>query len=175
MRAEDIVSMLHGRGHYPKWRAKCPVHRSRGLTLAIKAGSERISITCHAGCHSDDVLAAVGLKWQDMLYNQEANPEAIKAARRIREAEDRKRVSRLRIVRLSLKYASLWKAVCVGLAHLENSVLFDQALGNLMLFERIADSYDVAGVRGLGIPKWNGPISSRWIGAEMAKAMRRTK
>ena len=52
------------------WRAKCPVHKSRGMTLAIKAGRDRIHLTCHAGCHSDDVLATLGLKWQDMLYHQ---------------------------------------------------------------------------------------------------------
>jgi len=96
MRAEEIVSLLRGRGHYPTWRAKCPVHKSRGLTLAIKAGNDRTHITCHAGCHSDDVLATIGLKWTDTLYQQKTDPKAWAAEKRKREVQE-KRASDLRI------------------------------------------------------------------------------
>jgi hypothetical protein len=42
----------------------------------LYAGPERISLTCHAGCHSDDVLAAVGLSWKDTLYRDSSlSPE----------------------------------------------------------------------------------------------------
>lgn len=69
MQADDIARLLRarkcGKG---RWRARCPVHRSKGLTLAIYAGVERTHITCHAGCSSDDVLATLGLTWKDTLY-----------------------------------------------------------------------------------------------------------
>ena len=173
MQAEEIVIALNGKGRYPRWRAKCPVHRSRGLTLAIKAGHDRVSITCHAGCHSDEVLAAIGLKWQDTLYNRDANPEAWRAARRVREEEDRREANKRKIVRLALRYASLWKAVTMGLSHLEESPLFDEALENLILFESVADAYEVPAVRGRGVPIWHGPISSKWVGKAIAEAIRK--
>ena len=99
MRAEEIVSMLHGRGHYPKWRAKCPVHKSKGLTLALKAGKERLHITCHAGCESDDVLATLGLTWRDALYVSGGDSKAIAAARAVRSANEREEESRRKTLR----------------------------------------------------------------------------
>lgn len=69
MQAEDIARLLQarrcGKG---RWRARCPVHRSKGLTLAIYAGRERVLITCHAGCAAEDVLATLGLTWRDTVY-----------------------------------------------------------------------------------------------------------
>lgn len=89
MNAEQIVRAFNARGRHPVWRAKCPVHRSKGLTLALKAGPERLYITCHAGCSSDDVLAAVGLKWQDTLYRDRVRltPVEYKAMERQRKRE----------------------------------------------------------------------------------------
>jgi hypothetical protein len=86
------------RGSHPVCRARCPAHRSRGLTLALRAGRDRVSITCHAGCHSDDVLAAVGLTWQDTLYEQRQKPDPKTWAeqKRKRKAEEY-RASQLRI------------------------------------------------------------------------------
>lgn len=70
MTSEDLAKLLRGRrSGKGRWRAKCPVHRSRGLTLSIIADTERTHITCFAGCRSDDVLATLGLTWQATLYN----------------------------------------------------------------------------------------------------------
>jgi hypothetical protein len=77
-----------------KWRARCPVHKSKGLTLAIYQGDDRVSVHCFAGCDSDDILAAVGLTWKDCVEKRDTKAwrEAQKA-RKIAEA----RASNLRV------------------------------------------------------------------------------
>ena len=50
-------------------RARCPVHSSRGGTLAISRGQRGAVVYCHAGCDTTDILAAIGLGWDD-LFNQ---------------------------------------------------------------------------------------------------------
>ena len=93
MLADELVRIFQARGRYPRWRAKCPVHKSRGLTLSLKAGKDRVSITCHAGCHSDEVLATKGLKWQDTQYveQQRLDPQAYKEAKRKQQREEYER------------------------------------------------------------------------------------
>jgi hypothetical protein len=70
VQADDLAKLLHARRcGQGRWRAQCPVHGSRGLTLALYAGKDRTHLTCFVGCHSDDVLATLGLTWKDTLYD----------------------------------------------------------------------------------------------------------
>lgn len=70
MQSEDLAKLLHARKcGKSRWRAVCPVHKGRSLTLAVYSDAERVSVHCFAGCSSDDVLAAVGLTWKDCLYD----------------------------------------------------------------------------------------------------------
>jgi putative DNA primase/helicase len=39
------------------WRCRCPVHKSRGSTLALKDGARGLVVKCFAGCDACDVLA----------------------------------------------------------------------------------------------------------------------
>jgi len=39
------------------WRARCPVHHSRGSTLALRDGDRRLVVKCFAGCDPRDILA----------------------------------------------------------------------------------------------------------------------
>ena len=110
MQAEEIARLLGTRfGSRNKARAKCPVHKSRGLTLALKAGSERVSITCHAGCHSDDVLATLGLTWRDTLYRDtNLTPEQRKEwAKHKREQEEWERWVRTQEMTMMLNAVNL--------------------------------------------------------------------
>ena len=77
------------------WRARCPVHNSKSLTLAIYADDDRSRVHCFAGCSTDDVLAAVGLTWKDTLLAQR-DPKEWREAQRQREIAE-KRASELRI------------------------------------------------------------------------------
>ena len=99
MTAEEMVKRFHAQGPSKgPWRAPCPVHKSRGLTLAIYDDGDRTSVHCHAGCSSDDVLAAVGLTWKDCYYVPRTKLDAKQQAeeRRKREAEELK-ASQLRV------------------------------------------------------------------------------
>lgn len=57
-------------------RAQCPVHGSRGLTLSIRGGDGRATITCFAGCEDTAVLEAVGLGIGD-LFDEAKRPEYV--------------------------------------------------------------------------------------------------
>ena len=51
-----------------KWMAKCPAHEDRRPSLALRELTDgRILLHCFAGCETDDVLAAVGLEFRDLM------------------------------------------------------------------------------------------------------------
>ena len=113
VQAEEIVRIFQARGRGPKYRAKCPVHKSRGLTLSLKAGEDRMNITCFAGCSSDDVLEAVGLTWKDTLYRQQEklSPQAYREAQRARRVEEEERAQERRRTRYWVNEVRKWEAV----------------------------------------------------------------
>lgn len=79
------------------WRARCPAHGGKSLTLAIYAGDDRSTVHCFAGCSSDDVLAAVGLTWKQMFYeDKRLDRKEWLEQKRKREA-DEKRASEIRV------------------------------------------------------------------------------
>lgn len=59
-------------------RAQCPSHGSKGLTLAVRAGTtddgrEKAIVTCFAGCETTDILDVIGLTLGD-LYEPKTGP-----------------------------------------------------------------------------------------------------
>lgn len=52
------------------FRARCPVHGGRTLTLAVKQGDGGVLVHCHAGCPTADVVAAVGLTMRDLFLER---------------------------------------------------------------------------------------------------------
>ena len=58
MPAGEIAVALGGACRSGAWhRCRCPVHQSRGATLALRDGPRGLIVHCHAGCTRDDVLA----------------------------------------------------------------------------------------------------------------------
>ena len=58
MNASEISGALGGAGRSGEWhRCRCPVHQSKGATLALKDGAHGLIAHCHAGCSPDEVLA----------------------------------------------------------------------------------------------------------------------
>lgn len=58
-----------------QYEAKCPAHDDRSASLSIGQGDDgRTLIHCHAGCRTEDVLAAVGLKMSDLMPPREEQP-----------------------------------------------------------------------------------------------------
>lgn len=74
MSLDSLLSKLDGvRETGPgKWRARCPSHESKSLTLSIAEGDSGAAlIYCFAGCGATEVLAAVGLQLSD-LYPEDS-------------------------------------------------------------------------------------------------------
>lgn len=67
-----LLSRLDGvmRNGESRWMAKCPAHDDRSPSLSIKDTGTRTLIHCFAGCEASDVLAAVGLTWQDIIRDE---------------------------------------------------------------------------------------------------------
>jgi hypothetical protein len=42
------------------WRCRCPVHQSRGATLALKDGDRALVVVCHGGCSRAEIIAELG-------------------------------------------------------------------------------------------------------------------
>lgn len=49
------------------YQARCPAHEDRSPSLSITPGTTHpVLLTCHAGCQTEDILAAVDLTWADI-------------------------------------------------------------------------------------------------------------
>lgn len=76
---ERITDALYAHGskvvsNGTRARAQCPVHNSRGLSLAVRSRDGRAQVTCFAGCRDEEVLDAIGLRVAD-LFDQARSSE----------------------------------------------------------------------------------------------------
>ena len=55
--------------HHGYTMAQCPAHDDNNPSLSIRQIGERARIKCHAGCHDEDVLDALGLSVSDLFDN----------------------------------------------------------------------------------------------------------
>lgn len=52
------------------YKALCPVHDDKKPSLSIGAGSDGcVLLNCFAGCSTEDVIDAVGMRWADLMPN----------------------------------------------------------------------------------------------------------
>ena len=70
MSIETLLSRVDGArdtGH-GKYIARCPAHEDKSPSLAIKECSDgKVLLKCFAGCETEDVLAAVGMTFSDVM------------------------------------------------------------------------------------------------------------
>src|SRR5277367_7087024 len=102
MIAAEIANALgnaHRSGSW--WRSRCPVHGSRGATLALRDGDRGLIVKCWAGCDPRDVLAELRRRGLIACETQERDrrPEPVNQARR-REAEARDLAARIEAARM---------------------------------------------------------------------------
>lgn len=96
MTAAAVAGLLHARRTGAgRWQAKCPAHQDRSPSLSIREGEDgKTLIRCWAGCSTEDVVKAVGLRMADLFAGP---PPAAEQARQIaqereqRDAEARNR------------------------------------------------------------------------------------
>ena len=64
------------------WRALCPAHEGRSLSLSIKLADDRLLVRCFAGCDTQQVCESVGLTISDLF--EKSLPYSAPAARQHR-------------------------------------------------------------------------------------------
>jgi len=70
---DRVLTGLRAHGLTPKpcgagWSCRCPAHEDRSPSLSIGIGADgRALLTCHAGCSTESVVAAIGLTMRDLV------------------------------------------------------------------------------------------------------------
>lgn len=90
MIAAQIAAVLGGAHRSGAWwRCRCPVHGSRGPTLALRDGERGLIVHCHASCEPRDVLAE--LRYRRLVAGDFLDSPSGAIPRGIEPAEDRAR------------------------------------------------------------------------------------
>lgn len=89
MQFDEILTHFQIQKRYgDKAQARCPCHDDKQASLTITKGRTRTLIHCHAGCNFEDIIQKVGLKTQDLYF--EEHPLGSNWKRYIESREHRK-------------------------------------------------------------------------------------
>jgi hypothetical protein len=71
----DFLNQLDGvKSQKGGWIACCPAHDDKKPSLSISEGNDgRILLTCHAGCPTDAIVDALGMKLSDLFVESKTN------------------------------------------------------------------------------------------------------
>jgi len=59
-----------------KWVSRCPSHPDKNPSLSIAEGRKSVVFKCMSqGCEANEILAAMGLTWKDVLGERDVTPE----------------------------------------------------------------------------------------------------
>lgn len=65
---EFLKHLKNVSGHAGQYTAVCPAHDDKHASLSVSSGKDgKIILKCHAGCSTEKVLAAMGLKMSDLF------------------------------------------------------------------------------------------------------------
>lgn len=85
MNIDPITDRLDGvRAHGDTAMARCPAHQDKSPSLKITDAGDRVLLHCHAGCTTEDILAAVGMTWAD-VFEGEHTSQAITPSLRVEQ------------------------------------------------------------------------------------------
>jgi hypothetical protein len=97
MEKKDLAAHFQGvRMNGNGFRARCPVHGSRGQTLAVKRGDRGWIVKCFAGCSFADVAEAAGLPqsafmFGDVSHSTSTHRSSLPARRKLAQMIEAKR------------------------------------------------------------------------------------
>ncbi|MEQ9095400.1 MAG: AAA family ATPase [Phycisphaerales bacterium] len=86
------MAALKAHGHKPResgdgWSCTCPAHDDTNPSLSIKAGDDgRALVHCHAGCPTDGVCHAIGLRAADLFASNTDRPTGRSTPKRRQES-----------------------------------------------------------------------------------------
>jgi len=68
--AEDVAGRLERARHLGNgFVGKCPAHDDGRASLKVSPGERATVLWCHAGCSTEDVLAALGVRQEELFYD----------------------------------------------------------------------------------------------------------
>src|SRR3989344_5592337 len=68
MLIDELIGRLHAKREGAGYKAHCPAHEDSNPSLSIREGRDgRILLKCHAGCSTEQILAALGLELRDLF------------------------------------------------------------------------------------------------------------
>lgn len=71
MQFDEILARFQIQKSYEgKAQARCPCHDDKQASLTITKGRRSALIHCHAGCNFEDIIQRVGLKKQDLYFEE---------------------------------------------------------------------------------------------------------
>ena len=79
-RLDKVKRLGHGRA-----QARCPAHADSDPSMTVKEGKSCILMHCFAGCSFEDIVAALGLKPHQLLYEMHS-PTVIRKPQWARDA-----------------------------------------------------------------------------------------
>ena len=96
MTLDELLSYFPDRPHAKKsgdgYTLRCPAHEDKDPSLSISQDGDHLLVHCHAGCSTDEILDAVGLKTSDLFIDSKptrkhsqqptANTQAIRSTQR---------------------------------------------------------------------------------------------
>jgi hypothetical protein len=69
MNLHEILGLLQGVHRNGKnWMALCPAHDDSNPSLAVSERKGKILLHCHAGCSKEKIVAAIGIRIQDLFH-----------------------------------------------------------------------------------------------------------
>ena len=79
MTLPEVLDRFQARRSGAEYVAKCPAHEDGKASLAIKEENGKILLKCHAGCATENVLAAKNLSFKDLFANGDTPSSEITA------------------------------------------------------------------------------------------------
>ena len=71
MQFDEILTHFQIQKRYgDKVQARCPCHNDKQASLTITKGCRSALLHCHAGCNFEDIIQKVGLKKQDLYFEE---------------------------------------------------------------------------------------------------------
>jgi 5S rRNA maturation endonuclease (ribonuclease M5) len=67
----EIIMKLKGvKGSGTQYTALCPAHDDKNPSLAVSVKDGKILLHCHAGCSTENIVAAIGLEMKDLFADE---------------------------------------------------------------------------------------------------------